>query len=545
MQKAVRPKKKVTKALPIAILLVGLAGAGTYVALRPPTPTADLGLAYHSVTLRSMDVTIKKDGELQAVNNIDISCEVEGLTTINSIVKEGANVKKGDTLVELDSSTIRQRIDDTSLDLEKAKADLVTAKEMFEIQVSQDKANLETAQVTLDGAKIDRQKYDEGDYPLSLRTAQSDLEMAKIDLAMKEADLEQVLALQAKQFLTPTDTEKRRVDVMTARNVMESKSTALKNLEKFDHEKAVAGFQAALTLAEQHLEQVKRENFSNEAQKKNDAVSKEQAVRLQQRKLDKLEAQLAASTIKAPEDGLVVYGTSGDRNAQNPIQEGTQVREKQLLLRLPDTSKMKAVVRIQEAQVNPLREGMRASINITGIDKPFMGTVTKISVLPDNSQRWFNPDLKEYPVDVELDETPPSLKPGRGASVEISVTRLENVVAVPVSTIYGSGSKSYVFVKPQGQGDPAPREVKLGLANETHVQVLSGLDAKEEILVLQAGQGRELLAKAGIADEPATRPTFSKEKHDKAADKGQRHGPRADAGVPVRLPTTRSTVTAG
>ena len=67
---------------------------------------------------------------------------------------------------------------------------------------------------------------------------------------------------------------------------------------------------------------------------------------------------------------------------------------------------------------------------VASIVKPIGATVTKISVLADSNQRWFNPDLKEYPVDLVLDETPKSLKPGMGANVEILVNHLDNVLAV-------------------------------------------------------------------------------------------------------------------
>jgi HlyD family secretion protein len=541
MTKATGPRRRhISKLVPAALLVLTLAGAAGFAVLRPKAPLASAGFNYHEVALRSMDVTIKKDGELQAVNNIDIVCEVEGITTINSIVKEGATVKKGDTLVELDSSTIRQRIEDTTLDVQKAEADLVTAREMLEIQKSQNAANLEDAHVALDGAQIDLRKYVDADFPQQKKDAETALQMAEIDLTNKQADFDQVLELQAKQFLTPTDVELRRVDLIKAKNAVDSAQTTLTNLENFDREKALSTFKSALSQAEQRLVRVERENTSNLAQKTADLRAKEQALALQKRKLDRLNYQFNASTIKAPDDGLVVYGTSGDRNAQNPIQEGTQVRERQLLLRLPDTSKMKAVVRIQEAQVNPLREGMRAVVNITGISRPITGTVTKISVLPDNSQCWFNPDLKEYPVDIELDETPPGLKPGRGASAEISVTRLENIVAVPVSTIYSSGTKSYVFVQPKGIGDPVPREVRLGLSNETHVEVQSGLQPHDQVLILQAGQGRELLAKAGVVDEPATRPTFGRDRRHHSPDPT-----KPTAISPVESPTTRAVNISG
>ena len=80
---------------------------------------------FYSVAPMDLDVKISKDGELAALNNIDIICEVEGQTAIQTIVAEGATVKKGDVLVVLDSSAIKQKIEDTTLDLQTGRRDPV------------------------------------------------------------------------------------------------------------------------------------------------------------------------------------------------------------------------------------------------------------------------------------------------------------------------------------------------------------------------------------------------------------------------------------
>src|SRR5688572_1789721 len=109
---------------------------------------------FYAVAPIDLSVKVAKDGELAAVNNIDILNQVEGSSTIVQIVKEGAYVKRGDVLVELDSSEIRQKIDDATLELQKADADLVVAKELRSIQESQNAADLEAAEVQVELAKL-------------------------------------------------------------------------------------------------------------------------------------------------------------------------------------------------------------------------------------------------------------------------------------------------------------------------------------------------------------------------------------------------------
>lgn len=507
----VQTKRRIPKALVIGPLVaLAAVGAAVYF-VRAEASATPRGLTFHTVGKRNLDIVLTQRGELQAVNNIDIVSEVEGSVTIQQIVREGSFVRRGDVLVVLDSSGIRQRIEDATLDVQRAEADLVNAREMLEIQRSQNATNLEAAQVALENARIDLKKYMEGDFPRQLASARAAVQMARINLNNREQDFAQVQDLAARGFLTPTDVKAREVDLIRARNDLNDAETALRNLMNFDQQKTLTSLRSNLAQAEARVARVIRENTASLTQRETDLAAREQTLMVRRRQLERLQRQLAASTITAPEDGLVVYATSGDRNAQQPIQEGAQVRERQMILRLPDTSRMRAVVRIQEAQVTRLRVGQSALVTITGIPEPIPATVTRISVMADNSQRWWNPDLREYPVDVDLATTPPDLKPGVGAEVQISIARLEDVIAIPTSTIYTSGTRSYVFLRPtRANESPQPREIRIGQANETHVQVLDGLSVGDEIVVLQAGQGRELLARAGIAEEAPMTPAFQR-----------------------------------
>lgn len=448
----------------------------------------------YQVVPMDLEIKVTKDGEMQAVNNIDINCKVEGINTITTIVKEGTSVKKGDTLLSLDSTTIRQKIEDTSLDLQKAEADVSNAKEMLEIQKSTNDTNLESAQVALDLAKLDLKQYEEGSYPQQLANAKTDVKMASITL-------DQAKKLYVKSFVT-------NLDVTTAQNTLDKAQTALTVLTEYSHDADLTAKRSTLLQSEQRLNRTRRENNSNMSWRQADYTAKEQNRMVLQRRSDRLKEQYAACTVTATADGMVVYGSSSDRNAQTPIQEGAQVRERQLLVRLPDTSSMKAVVRIHESVVSRLHEGQDAVVRIVGQPKPLSGKVSNISVLADNSQRWWNPDLREYPVDVTLDQTPVDLKPGIGATVEVMVDRLPNVVAVPLDAVYTVGGDRYVFVK---EGENArPVKVAVGQNNDTHIQITDGITMGQTVLRLQAGQGRELLEKAGIKVAPTTKPSGGK-----------------------------------
>lgn len=487
---------------------------------------------FYAVAPVDFDVKVAKDGELAAVNNIDILNLVEGQSTIVQIVKEGALVKKGDVLVELDSSEIRQKIEDATLEQQKAEADLVVAKELRSIQESENAANLEAAEVEVELAALALKQYIEGTYVQSLADAETAVKMSDITVKNKQEDLEQTQSLYTKGFVTGSDVKEDELELVEARNEQSSNKMKLKVLKNYTYPSELAEKKSGLVQAEQSLARVKKKNSSNLSKVIADENQYEQALVLKKRKLEHLKQQLELCVIKAPTDGLVVY--AGDRNySQSQIAEGVQVRERQQLLRLPDTSSMKAVLRVNESQVPKLRVGQKGYVKIVGVPQPVAATLTKISPLADSGSRWWNPDLKEYPVELTLDKTPADIKPGIGVQAEIFTDRLDDVLAVPLAAIYSDRASTFVFVKDEA-GQVKPAAVQIGETNETHARIATGIKPGENVLILQAGQGRELLERAGITTSegagPARGPEDEKSPVEKTAIAAT---PGAASGAPV------------
>src|SRR5205814_7952629 len=103
------------------------------------------------------------------------------------------------------SSVIRQKIDDTEIELQKAKSDVETSQQMLEIQKSQNAANLEAAEVNLELSQIALRQYKEGLFPQQLADAKTAVQMAELSLKSKEDDLRNTLALLARGFVTEAD----------------------------------------------------------------------------------------------------------------------------------------------------------------------------------------------------------------------------------------------------------------------------------------------------------------------------------------------------
>ena len=465
---------------------------------------------YQTVTSADLDVRLNRDGELHSINNIEVVNKVEGINTIVELVKEGQFVKKGERLVVLDSVNIREKHDTSVLELQNAEAALSSAKEAKDIQEATNKANLQAAELDLEVARIELDEYLEGLAKQARSEAETKVRMAEIMVKNKEEDLATTRNLFAKGFVTAADVKEAELKLLTCQNDFTKAETDLRVLRDYTHKKNLAMRKSAVAQAEQKLERTRKENAASV--NKCDAALRlaQQAMELRKELTDKLKEQLENCIVKAPADGMVVYASSSDRSGNDPIKEGGTVRNLQVLLRLPDISSMKAVIRVQEGQVGRLHvdenNPMRATVEVTGYKRPIGASITKISVLADSSQRFWNPDIKEYPVELTLDETPAGLKPGLGCRVDILMDHKPRALGVPLPAIYSQGNQAFVFVKSAGGGDPKPAEVMIGVSNETQVEVVQGIESGAEVLLLQPGQGRTLLEKAGIKIIATTRP---------------------------------------
>lgn len=452
---------------------------------------------FYTVLPVDMDLTITRKGELDAQQSIEVFNKVEGRTLIVSIVPEGSIVKEGDVLMVLDSATIRQKIDDAALDLQRAQAELTTAREQLQIQQSTNAANLQAAKVELQLAQLDLQQYVEGSYPQTLAETQRNVDMARIELANRQKDLEQTQGLFAKGFVTAADVEKGRLEVLKANNTYDKARTDLNVLTKYTHEKDLTSKTNSTNQASAKVDRVSRENEANRAQKEADALAKEGALGLKQKRLDQLREQLEACTIRAPRAGMVIYAR--DPNGRDQIAEGSEVRERQRLLKFPESDAMKAVLKVGEHQVAKLDLGLSSQVQIVGVPNPVPAEVSRISVMADAGSRWWDPDLKEYPVELKLKSTPENIKPGTGVTVTIFIDRLKQVLAVPRIATYEAAHENYVFLKRDDQ--VLPVKVSIGKVNDAYAQIEGGIKTGDEVLLLKHGQGQELLNRAGIQAE--------------------------------------------
>jgi len=355
--------------------------------------------------------------------------------------------------------------------------------------------NPETGRIAMesiaDTDDIDFDKYarldslGDGEARQSLRKLEDDVVLAEEDVGLAESRLAGTKRLFEKDFVTKIDLEndelalkRKAINKDSARTDMDLyvKYTFPKQAEKLvsDYEESLRALQRARKLAVSKLAQAEAKLNSAEAR-----------FELQSRKREELQEQVEKCVIRATKPGLVVYG-EGNRSYyrdNDRIEEGAAVRERQVIITIPDTSQMTVDVKVHESYVKRVAKGQLARVTVDAFpDIVLSGEVYRIAVLPDSQNRWMNPDLKVYSTAILIDGHHDWLKPGMSAEAEIVIEVLEDVIRVPLQAVTPEGDETVVYVM---DGGPKRRPVVTGSFDTTYIEIKEGLK-EGEIVALRA-----------------------------------------------------------
>ena len=428
-------------------------------------------------------VTIVEGGTLEAVNEVSIRNEMKYSSKIVSIVPEGSYVKKGDLLCELDVSEIEDRLDEQKLSVESAEFAVTQAEENLKIQQSLNESSIKAAELKLEFAQTDLEKYKDGDWPQALRDAKANILTAEEKLKIDEETYEWSKKLHTQGFETRNTMERNGLTFTQSKNKFEQATEAKRLLETYEYPKMIRQYEADRDEAKADLERVKQQAASRIAQYDAEVTSAKAKLELQKKKLDEFNDEIEAAKISAPEDGLVVYPFVSYRSmSQSMIEEGAAVRSRQEIIKLPDVSQMKVTIKVHETHVNQVVQGMPAYVVLDSFpDSRYAAHVRKVATMPDQQSRFSNPDLKVYGTEILIDEKLPDVKPGLSARAEIIITNLQSVIKIPVQCVTTLKGKQVAYV--QKGAEPTPVPVEVGMFNHKFIEIKTGLEPGDKVLL--------------------------------------------------------------
>jgi HlyD family secretion protein len=437
----------------------------------------------YKVTRGNLRISFNERGTVNALKSVPIFCQLEGSSTIVSLVAEGTFVKAGDILVELDASKLEQDLNQQEIAVESARSSWLQAIETQKIQESLNSSNLEQAELDVELAEIDLQRYLEGEYEQAKKKAENDITIAEEELARARDKSLWTKKLADKGYVTRMDEQADQLAVKRAEVTHEQAVISKTVLEKYTHRKDEKTYRSALSQAKAALDRARSKANSELAKVTADVKEKESTMKLSERRLTKIQDQLAKTKILAPQDGMVVFEAPDFRRGrERAVEQGAEVGENQTLMQLPDVSVMSVAVQVHESWIDKVAEGLPAFISIDALPTlRLRGRVTRVGLLPDKSNQWRNPDLKVYRTEITIEsgEDTSVLKPGMSSNVEIVVTDLRDIVFVPVQSVTTIDKSQVVYVQVGSSFEPRP--VTCGLHNDAFIEVKTGLEPGEVV----------------------------------------------------------------
>jgi HlyD family secretion protein len=221
-------------------------------------------------------------------------------------------------------------------------------------------------------------------------------------------------------------------------------------------------------------------------------------------------SQISANLVKARhelDEVQITAEMSGVITALN-VEEGesaiigTMNNPGTVLLTIADLSAMEAQVLVDETEVVFIDVGQPATVRLDAYpDTTFAGHVTRVANSSVRSQLGMGQESVDFEVVVSISDQIPNIRPGLSASVDITVARMTDALAVPIQSLTvrdaGAGSAGGDDTTAvAGDGDSGDvegvfvvdgdvchfRAVRVGIAGESYFSVESGLSDGERVV---------------------------------------------------------------
>ena len=203
--------------------------------------------------------------------------------------------------------------------------------------------------------------------------------------------------------------------------------------------------------------------------------------------LEKDKAMYGYARITAPFEGVV---TEIDAYSGALLPAGTSSNKgDQALCHLAQDSVLRLVIPVPESAVPDIRPGSEVQVRVPVLNKTFQGIVARVSDQLDLSTRTMH---------TEIDVPNPRLEivPGMYAEASLVLKKRPDTLSVPVESIERQGASATVLLVTK-ENHLQERQVQLGIETSDQVEVLSGLNENDLVVV-----GNRSQLRVGMAVQP-------------------------------------------
>ncbi len=329
---------------------------------------------------------VRAKAALEYASFTDLRNETGRPLPILHIAPEGKPAEKGAVLVELDAGPLLDERDQQIFLLKKAQAQLAAAEASFVAEREEAAEMVELAGKGIEVAEGALRVFagDGGEHELQLRAIESEIALGEQRLAVA-AGYEQLITERIRANEAPrNELEEAKLATFEAKIQLELARARLLFLSKSVYEQKTS--ELRLAIEQKKLELIRARHKLSTAEAAGEAaIMVERAnYELESNRFKRLEEQIAACKIYAPEAGIVVYPARVPRvgSQVGALERGAIAREGQVLLRLAEKGRLKLDVRVSLALAQKLSPGQDVKVRFDALDdRVFNGRIVTIGVI--------------------------------------------------------------------------------------------------------------------------------------------------------------------
>lgn len=245
-----------------------------------------------------------------------------------------------------------------------------------------------------------------------------------------------------------------------------------------------------LDKAERKLEQVKMAYALKTQQEKNQVARKFINYKQVKERVEALEELMDALIIYSPRSGILSY-------YQHPYGGATKTGSRvsqyfPIIATFPNMENLVTKTFINEIDIALIKKGQKVTIGIDAFpEKELTGEVVSLANM---GQLMPKSDAKVFEVKIKVNGSDPNLKPAMTTSNTIQTNYFEDVLYVPIESVFKNDSLSFVYL---ADGKNTKQIIEPGEENENYIIVQQGLNEGQEIFLTEP-ENPETLAFAGM-----------------------------------------------
>lgn len=399
---------------------------------RQPTYTVSRGLVTKELNFLA---------RIQPIEDEQLAFQVDGRVA-KTVFKSGDEVTAGAVLAELDTSDLKNQI-------QQAEIEYSTSQLVLSRTLSTFTETLQFAQLDLSVAQLRYQQAQAKDYGASIALAQAEIARAQRQLADANTGLTSARNTPADRDMIP-GFEKMLQDAEI--NLSRAKS----NLQDLVQAQKQHEFDINIMAKE-----VERQRLNVNKIRNSIDPNLERAVEVNRLTLERLNSQLGRAQIIAPFDGKMT--------AQR-LTVGANVRALEPVIVVAKPGGLEAAADLSTERLQDLSAGLSVSITLNNVPgKTFTGVIRRMPPTGGSAASNINADKS---LRISLDDIS-QLKDGDLARCNIVTARKENALWLPPQAVRNFQGRRFVVVR-DNEGERRA-DVKLGLQGEDRVEVLSGV----------------------------------------------------------------------